>query len=237
MLPVSQIKYYLVLTVHIRICNCFSHINFNDIDLKQNLQLPFSFPDITVIIPTSNRAHTLSRALDSVFVQTLQPHEVIVVDDGSKDHTEMILKRYPALRVIRQQNLGVSAARNKGISQAESDWIALLDSDDEWLPNKLEKQWFALVEKKALFCHTDEIWVRNGIRVNPMKKHQKHGGMIYKKCLPFCVISPSSSLFHNSVLKDVGMFDETLEVGEDYDLWLRICSKYPILYIPEKLII
>jgi glycosyltransferase involved in cell wall biosynthesis len=132
---------------------------------------------------------------------------------------------------------GVSAARNAGINIAKGDWIALLDSDDEWLSHKLAKQVQALKEKTDfLFCHTNEIWIRNGVRVNQMKKHQKYGGDIFEKCLDMCRISPSSSLFHKSILDDVGVFDENLKVCEDYDLWLRITSKYPVLFLDEPLI-
>ena len=86
------------------------------------------------------------------------------------------------------------------------------------------------------FCHTNEIWIRNGVRINQMKKHQKYGGNIFKKCLDICRISPSSSLFHTSVIKDVGLFDESLDVCEDYDLWLRITAKHPVLFLDQPLI-
>ncbi|HJL74527.1 MAG TPA: glycosyltransferase family A protein [Candidatus Marinimicrobia bacterium] len=198
---------------------------------------PKSQPDISVIIPTFNRAHTLPRALDSVMVQTLQSMEIIIVDDGSTDETNAVLADYPGLCIISQDNRGVSAARNVGIEKAGGEWLAFLDSDDEWLKEKLEKQWDAICNDDKLICHTEEIWIRNGQRVNPMKKHQKYGGLIYEKCLPLCVISPSSVMIHKTVFNDVGNFDETLEVCEDYDLWLRICSKYPVLFVDEPLIV
>jgi|TARA_Y100000310_G_scaffold31282_5_gene29692 glycosyltransferase involved in cell wall biosynthesis len=198
---------------------------------------PKSQPDISVIIPTFNRAHTLPRALDSVMVQTLQSMEIIIVDDGSTDETNAVLADYPGLCIISQDNRGVSAARNVGIEKAGGEWLAFLDSDDEWLKEKLENQWDAICNDDKLICHTEEIWIRNGQRVNPMKKHQKFGGMIYERCLPLCVISPSSVMIHRSVFEDVGVFDESLEVCEDYDLWLRICAKYSVLFIDEPLIV
>jgi len=198
---------------------------------------PKSQPDISVIIPAFNRAHTLPKALDSVLSQTLKPREIIVVDDGSTDETNAVLANYPGLCIISQDNRGVSAARNVGIEKAGGDWIAFLDSDDEWLSDKLEKQWDAICNDDKLICHTDEIWIRNGQRVNPMKKHKKFGGIIYERCLPLCVISPSSVMIHRSVFEDVGVFDESLEVCEDYDLWLRICAKYSVLFIDEPLIV
>jgi len=198
--------------------------------------------NISVIIPTYNRKHTLGRAIDSVLIQSFKPSEIIVIDDGSTDGTsDWVSANYPAIKLIQpfEGSLprGVSAARNAGINIAKGDWIALLDSDDEWLSHKLAKQVQALKEKTDfLFCHTNEIWIRNGVRVNQMKKHQKYGGDIFEKCLDMCRISPSSSLFHKSILDDVGVFDENLKVCEDYDLWLRITSKYPVLFLDEPLI-
>ena len=194
--------------------------------------------NISVIIPTYNRKHSLSRTLDSVLAQSFQPFEIIVIDDGSTDGTADWLKsNYVSIKSISQSNQGVSSARNIGIKQAEGDWIALLDSDDEWLPDKLAKQVQALKENREfLFCHTNEIWIRNGVRVNQQKKHQKYGGHIFEKCLDMCRVSPSSSLFHKSVLDDVGLFDEKLKVCEDYDLWLRISAQYPVLFLDELLI-
>ena len=198
--------------------------------------------NISVIIPTYNRKHTLGRAIDSVLIQSFEPSEIIVIDDGSTDGTsDWVSANYPAIKLIQpfEGSLprGVSAARNAGINIAKGDWIALLDSDDEWLSHKLAKQVQVLKEKTDfLFCHTNEIWIRNGVRVNQMKKHQKYGGDIFEKCLDMCRISPSSSLFHKSILDDVGVFDENLKVCEDYDLWLRITSKYPVLFLDEPLI-
>lgn len=194
---------------------------------------------VSVIIPTFNRAHTLPRAVDSVLSQTHQADAVIVVDDGSTDKTaETVAKRYPRVRYIYQENHGVSAARNTGITRTDSDWLALLDSDDEWLPEKLERQMTALNEDKAMrICHTDEIWIRNGKRVNPMKKHAKSGGWIFENCLPLCCVSPSSVVIHRSVFDEVGLFDDSFPTCEDYDLWLRIAAHYPFLYLEEKLLV
>ena len=193
---------------------------------------------ISVVIPTYNRKHTLPRALDSVLAQSYQPFEIIVIDDGSTDGTaNWFSNNYPSIQSISQSNQGVSAARNAGIKQSRGDWIAFLDSDDEWLPTKLAKQIETLkVNPEFLFCHTNEIWIRNGARVNQQKKHQKYGGHIFEKCLDICRVSPSSSLFHKSVLDDVGLFDESLKVCEDYDLWLRISANYPVLFLDEPLI-
>ena len=193
---------------------------------------------ISVIIPTFNRKHTLQRAIDSVLAQTFKPYEIIIVDDGSKDGTkEWLLQNYPSVQYIHQPNNGVSSARNKGIQISQGSWIALLDSDDEWMPEKLEYQRrFLEVNRDSSFCHTNEIWIRNGVRVNQKKKHKKYGGDIFKHCLDICRISPSSSIIKKDVFEEVGAFDESLTVCEDYDLWLRVTAKFNILFLDEPLI-
>ena len=194
---------------------------------------------ISVIIPSWNRADRLAAALDSVYAQSLTPHEIILVDDGSTDDTrELLARHYPNVRYIFQQNGGVSQARNTGITAASGDWIALLDSDDRWEPRKLEQQQAAIrATPDCKLCHSDEIWIRNGKRVNPMKKHAKHGGWIFHHCLPLCVISPSAVMIHRDIFTEIGLFDESLPACEDYDLWLRICAVYPVLYIEQPLIV
>ena len=195
--------------------------------------------NISVIIPSFNRKNTLSRSIDSVINQSYKPSEIILVDDGSTDGTrDFILKTYPNIKYFSQSKKGVSSARNKGIRESTSEWIAFLDSDDEWMPQKLEKQKKQLEKHSGIFIsHTNEIWIRNGVRVNQMKKHQKYGGYIFDKCLDICRMSPSSVLIHKRVISDIGVFDETLQVCEDYDLWLRITSKYSVLFEKELLII
>ena len=149
---------------------------------------------------------------------------------------EYILENFPLVNFVKQSNQGVSSARNKGIRLSSSKWIALLDSDDEWYPEKLEKQLKAIQEKPDhKFCHTEEIWVRNGVRVNQMKKHHKYGGHIFEKCLDMCRISPSSVLFQKSILDKTGWFDKELRVCEDYDLWLRITAHHQVSFLNEAL--
>ncbi len=195
--------------------------------------------DISVIIPTHNRAQLLPRALDSVLNQTLPPKEVIVVDDGSTDGTGTLLsEQYPQCIYLQQPNRGVSSARNQGIETATGEWIAFLDSDDEWLPGKLAAQQAAIASQSdCRICHTEEIWIRNGRRVNAMKKHAKSGGHIFLNCLPLCVISPSSVVIHRSLFSKIGRFDETLPACEDYDLWLQICARHPVIFVEEPQII
>ena len=194
---------------------------------------------ISVIIPSWNRADRLAAALDSVRAQSLATHEIIVVDDGSTDNTRELLGRhYPEVHYLYQQNAGVSCARNTGIKAASGDWIALLDSDDQWHASKLERQQQALLAQPGYrLCHCDEIWMRNGKRVNPMKKHAKSGGHIFRQCLPLCIISPSAVMIERSLFDDTGLFDESLPACEDYDLWLRICATQPVLFVDQPLLI
>jgi glycosyltransferase involved in cell wall biosynthesis len=194
---------------------------------------------VSVVIPTFNRARSVLRAVRSVLAQTRPAVEVIVVDDGSTDGTgDLVREQISGVEYLRQENRGVSAARNRGIEAATGEWVALLDSDDEWLPEKLERQ-MAMLEQEPEYrvCHTDEIWVRHGRRVNPREKHAKHGGWIFRHCLPLCAISPSSVLIHRSVFDEVGLFDESLPACEDYDLWLRVCSRWPVLFLAERLVV
>jgi len=153
--------------------------------------------DISVIIPSYNRAGYLRRSIDSVLSQTSPADELIVVNDGSTDHTSELLGEYgTALRVINQANQGVSAARNTGIRAARGEWIALLDSDDAWLPEKLANQRTFSSENPALHIfQSQERWVRNGKRVNPKKKHQKPSGWIFEESLKLCLVSPSAVIF------------------------------------------
>lgn len=203
-------------------------------------------PFFSVVIPTFNRWPLVGEAIESVFSQTFDSYELIVVDDGSTDDTaRLIEKRYEqAAWIIRQTNKGVSAARNAGIAAAKADWIVFLDSDDLWEPKKLDRQRQTIINNPSIrILHTDEIWQRGGRRVNPGKKHFKTGSAddeadrLFNRSLAMCLISPSSVAVHSEVFRTVGVFDESLPVCEDYDMWLRMMVSYRIWYLPEKLTI
>ena len=194
----------------------------------------------SVIIPTLNRRHTLPRAIDSVLAQTFPPNEIIVVDNGSRDGTvDLVGSKYPSVQILQEKSVGVSAARNRGIRAATGTWTAFLDSDDEWLPNKLQRQMESYINSNSSkrLIHTNEVWKKNNFSVNQMKKHKKSGGYIFNACLPLCCISPSSSILRRDLFDEYGYFDENLPACEDYDLWLRICSKEEVLFLDENLII
>lgn len=193
-------------------------------------------PKVSVIIPTYNRAHTLKRAIDSVLAQSYKNIELIVVNDGSSDSTQKLLASYTNIHIKNISNHGVSFARNKGIDIATGEYIAFLDSDDEWLAHKIETQMSFLASNPDIhWIHGHEIWIRDGVRVNQMKKHKKGGGDQFLASLKLCVISPSTVLIKREVL-DEHKFREDFPVCEDYDLWLRLTHKFPIGYIEEPLI-
>lgn len=195
------------------------------------------FP-ISVIIPTFNRVDRVSRAINSVLSQHFPVSEIILVDDGSTDQTASLIKHtFPQIRYFFQENAGVSAARNLGVRQSRQQWVAFLDDDDEWLPHKLSDQINALQQSKTRLCHTEERWIRRGVRVNQMKKHQKSGGWIFEKCLPLCAMSPSSILMDKTLFDEVGLFREDLPACEDYDMWLKICARYPVAYVERECLI
>ena len=196
-------------------------------------------PKVSVIVPTYNRADLLERALNSIVSQTYQDFELIVVDDGSTDKTSKVMKSFPKAQYLYiKKNSGVSKARNVGLASAKGELICFLDSDDLWNEKKIQIQAQWLENNKASqICYTDEIWIRNGVRVNPMDRHRKYSGDIFRHCLGLCIVSPSSVMIRAKLFDEIGNFDESLPACEDYDLWLRIASKYAFHFIEEPLII
>ncbi len=191
---------------------------------------------VSIIITTYNRRAFLEEALASVMSQDFTDREIIVVDDGSTDGSGEAVRGLP-VRYEWKENGGVSSARNRGIGLAQGDFFAFLDVDDLWKRNKLSVQMKAMAEQGAHICYTDEVWLKDGRRLNQGKRHRKYSGFIYERCLPLCIISPSSVVVARKVFDDVGLFDESLLVCEDYDMWLRICNRYPVLFIPRPLIV
>ncbi len=194
---------------------------------------------VSVIIPTYNRAAWVAEAAASVLAQTFRDFELLVVDDGSTDATLEALAPFAGRLILlkRRRNRGVAAARNLGIAAAQGEWLAFLDSDDLWLKDRLARQVAYLKEHPGLLiCQTEEIWVRNGVRVNLPATHRKVDGDIFLPSLNRCMVSPSAVILHRRLLDEVGLFDETLPAAEDYDLWLRVAWRYPVGLVPEPLI-
>ncbi len=191
----------------------------------------------SVIIPVYNREKFILRAVESVLNQSFRDFELIVVDDGSTDRSVELLKDYP-LKIIREENRGVSFARNIGIKASKGKIVAFLDSDDEWKRDKLKVQAEFFEKNPDFKIHqTDEIWIRDGKFLNKKKIHQKKEGFIFYNSLHLCLISPSAVAIKKEVFEEVGYFREDFEVCEDYELWLRITKKYRVGYSDRKLVI
>lgn len=193
---------------------------------------------VSIIIPTHNRMDRVTLAIESVLSQTYNQFEVIVVDDGSTDKTADKLAgiKDPRLRVLNIEHGGVSKARNIGVKDAKGGLIAFLDSDDIWHPEKLMKQIrFHRTQPHILISQTNEVWIRNGKRVNPRVKHLKPKGYIFPESLHLCTITPSSVLMERKLFSEFNGFDEALPACEDYDLWLKITAKYDVGLIEENL--
>ncbi len=192
-------------------------------------------PLVSVILPTYNRAWTLKTAIDSVLFQNYPNIELIVIDDGSRDNTKELLNGYKnQIKVLTQENAGVSAARNRGIEKSRGEFIALLDSDDAWDKKKISCQMdFFMANPEALICQTQEVWIRNHKRVNPKIKHKKPSGMIFEQSLNLCLVSPSAVMMKREIFEQKGYFNEKFLVCEDYDLWLRISSTIPVFLIDK----
>lgn len=191
---------------------------------------------VSIVITTYNRRSFLKEAVLSVLNQDYQDKEILVIDDGSTDGSFDEVRGFP-LRYVWKQNGGISSARNMGIRVSNGEFIAFLDVDDLWKKGKLTKQLESMIENKIDISYTDEIWIRNGERLNQKDRHRKYSGFIFERCLPLCIISPSSVVIKRKVFDQVGLFDETLPVCEDYDMWLRITSRYPVLFIDKPFII
>ena len=182
-------------------------------------------PQVDIILPTFNRSFTLDRAIQSVFNQEFKQYILWVVDDASTDNSPLILKKWQSLFPTQKMNIitlsnnkGVSTARNTGIQAGKAPWVAFLDSDDEWLAEKLQRQikWSTEHPEHPLI-HTEEIWIRKGKRVSPKKIHQKKGGRVFINNLDMCRISPSSTIIKRDFLNQVGLFRESFPVCEDYE--------------------
>lgn len=191
---------------------------------------------VSIIIPTFNRRDYITIALDSVRVQTYKDYEIIIIDDGSSDDTKEVLKPYQEnVRYFYQDNRGIPATRNKGIREAKGDFIAFLDSDDHWLPEKLERQ----IECFSKHPHYGMVATRCSCTTPEGKFLKKNrpgkSGWILTDLFKANFIRTSSAMIKKECLEEIGLFDESLPECEEYDLWLRIAKQYPIGFIDEPL--
>ena len=206
--------------------------------------------NISVVIPAFNSEKTIARALDSVYCQEVPVHEVIVVDDGSADSTLDILHaQYPDVILIRHgQNKGPGAARNAGIETATGDWIAFLDADDQWLPDKLQTQCGLLTARPELaWCCTNYTINKNGRmvpKIAPAKAQQELiEGAYFKNYFSaaadnLCDIQTSTLIVKKAVFDELGTFNAALMRHQDWDLWWRIAHRYPAIgFVAEPQIV
>lgn len=193
---------------------------------------------ISVIITTFQRNNLLTEAINSVLNQEFKDYELIIVDDGSSDTS---IHEYSCInskiRYIYSSNCGISTARNIGMQAARSDLIAFLDADDVWLPEKLLVQYdFFQKHPESKICYTDSVWIRHKKCVNPPRNYLPRGGWIWNELLSCCFMGASTVMLRRDLCNEIGFFDETLPVCEDYDFWLRIAQKHPIDFIDKALV-
>ncbi|SHO51466.1 glycosyltransferase family 2 protein [Desulfopila aestuarii] len=191
---------------------------------------------VSTIIPTYNSAHTLDRAIQSVINQNYYSSEIIIVDDGSTDNTEQVCKKYfDNIKYIKQENSGVAAARNRGIISSSGELIAFLDSDDQWLPDKLSSQINILYKyNKLKWCAGYVVRVNNNLANNLIPSSNTLYRSATSEILNFFKVSLYSDIFQTSafliyrtIFTEIGLFNPILKVSEDRDLWWRIARIYP----------
>lgn len=208
-------------------------------------------PSISVVIPAYNRENSIETAIRSTLTQTLPPSEVVVVDDGSKDQTAARVEAYgdPRVRLVRQENGGISAARNTGIREARSTWIAFQDSDDEWLPKKLERQFEALAAAPdSVACYCGMLIVgtadasepgagRTEATYHPPSSLKLVSGRILPTLMRDNPISTQTLVSKRETLIRLGLFDTALKSLVDWDLAIRLASSGDIEFVDEPLAI
>jgi glycosyltransferase involved in cell wall biosynthesis len=196
-----------------------------------------TFPLISIIMPAFNAEHYICESIESVLGQSYPNIELIVINDGSTDNTvDKISRLMGSIIYVKTENKGVSAARNLGIQHAKGEWLAFLDADDIWFPNKLQLQFDQL--NGCNWSYTDSYYL--GEKFNHETKRSELSpllaGNIFNHLLTENIITTSSVLVKKSLIQNVGGFDETLEALEDWKLWLDIAKENPISYINEPLL-
>ncbi len=219
-------------------------------------------PLFSVIIPFYQREDLLLEALQSALNQSCKEYEIILINDGTphiSDKLQRCIADYPVIRYVEQPHSGFpGAVRNRGVAHATGEWLAFLDSDDLWVPHKLERckayingagstAMSAGTDSTALhlhnlpkvypLIHSREEWIRNGERVSQRKQKHAREGDIFFDALKKCIIGPSTTVMRRDIFLELGGFREDIEIAEDYELWLRYCDRYKVSYIEEPLVI
>lgn len=206
---------------------------------------------VSVVIPCYNRAHILGRAVESALRQTVSPHEIIIVDDGSQDNSAEVARQFGApVRVICQENAGAAAARNRGLAEATGEWIAFLDSDDEWATDKLERQFAAAARFPAaqlVFCDTvvrseREVLMESRFALGGLygaEIEQDGEAALYDRSLFLPMLNQSrvitSAVMVRRTLPEL-RFPEHIWGSEDWALWLTLALRYPFASVDAKLV-
>lgn len=194
-------------------------------------------PCVSVIIPTYNRAALVEGAVQSVLVQSFEDFEILLIDDGSTDETPSVVlelgKKDSRVRTFQQENAGVSSARNLGIAEARGEWVAFLDSDDAWEPEKLELQLKKLNEKpEAALCFSDAVFVGGSRDKRTLFEVSGFQGDVSLEAFLRANFIPGPTvMIRRSVLDEVGRFDPALRSSEDRDLWLRVLARFPVTFV------
>lgn len=215
--------------------------------MSERCRKAMTAPGVTVVIPARNRRAMVAQAVDSVLAQTWRDFELVIVDDGSEDGTfehlseiarERNTDREGLVRIQRIAHRGPAAARNRGVALARAPMVAFLDSDDLWTPRKLERHLaYARAHPEFPLSQTGELWLRDGRRVNPARRHLKRAGDIFVESLRTCLVSPSAAMLPVKLFAEIGGFDEDMGAAEDYDLWLRILVRHQAGLLDEPLTI
>ncbi len=193
---------------------------------------------VSVIIPVFERYERFVEAIESVLRQSFKDFELIVIDDGSEDQRIEWFSLLNGIRYLKIEHSGKPGfVRNRGVEIARGEYIAFLDSDDMWNFKKLEIQLSFMKKNSFKISHTKELWVKNGKIMSQKKQKHKREGDIFKDALKKCIVGPSTVMMRKSLFEEFGGFREDLEIAEDYELWLRILSKYEIGYVNTPLTI
>jgi len=198
-------------------------------------------PKVSVVIPTYNSAALVREAIQSALNQTYSDFEVIVVDDGSRDNTESVVRSFgDKVCYVKQDNRGAGAARNHGIIRSQGKYVAFLDADDLWLPGKLAEQIPLLDRDPEIgLVYSDWAVVAEKGKAEPsyLTNRPAVSGYVFDELVQWGFILTSGTVVRRSCLDDVGCFDESLSIAQDFDLWIRICYRWKIALVNKPLVI